>query len=80
MAAERATPVKVLRTGASPSATPATGVSGARPPAISASAIAGIVATPIRTTMVAPTAASASQSTVDAGSPGRTWPDTTVKA
>ena len=39
-----------------------------------------IVRTPMRTTSVPPTAASAFQSTVDAGSPGATWPDTTVNA
>ena len=49
-------------------------------PTGSSAAIAAMFLTPISTTMVAPTAASAFQSTVEPGSPGGTWPDTTVNA
>ncbi len=56
----------------------ATGVDGSSPPAMSSVAISARWATPMRTTIVPPTAASDRQSM--SGSPARRWPVTTVNA
>jgi hypothetical protein len=65
--------------GLVPQWTAATGVSGARPPAISSAAIRRMRATPMRTTIVPPTRATARQSTVPSvPAPGSSWPVTMV--
>ena len=61
-----------------PSCTTATGVSAGRPPASSASANASIRSTPIISTIVPRSRASASQSVRLCGWPGATCPDTTT--
>ena len=68
-----------LWSGRVPHRTAAAGVVGANPPAISRREISPMWDTPMRITMVPPTAASASQFTSVCGLVGSSWPVTTVK-
>ena len=70
--------VRTVRcSGRVPHVTAATGVAGSSPPAISRSAMAARVATPMSTTIVPPTRATASQS-VSGVAARSSWPVTTV--
>ncbi len=64
--------------GRVPHCTDAAGVSADSPPAISRSAMARMRPTPMSTTTVPPTRATASQFTDDSGRAGSSWPVTTV--